>query len=48
MAAMLPMRFRFWPSDEEFISNYLLKKVKGKEFPYDGIHECDMYGEKPS
>lgn len=47
MAAMLPMGFRFLPSDEELISHYLLKKVKGEEFLWDGIRECDLYGEKP-
>jgi len=45
--AKLLVGFRFRPGDEELISNYLLKKVKGEEFPWDGIREYDMYGEKP-
>jgi hypothetical protein len=45
--AKLPVGFCFRHEDEELINNYLLKKVKGEEFPWDGIREYDMYGEKP-
>jgi hypothetical protein len=44
--AKLPVGFCFRHEDEELINNYLLKKVKGEEFPWDGIREYDMYGEK--
>jgi hypothetical protein len=47
MAVFLPVGFRFRPSDEELVRDYLLKKVKGEELPWDGIDECDLYGEKP-
>jgi hypothetical protein len=47
MAAFLPVGFRFRPSDEELVRDYLLKKVKGEELPWDGIGECDLYGGKP-
>jgi len=47
MAAFLPVGFRFRPSDEELVRDYLLKKVMGEELPWDGIGECDLYGEKP-
>jgi hypothetical protein len=47
MAPFLPVGFRFRPSDEELVRDYLLKKVKGEELPWDGIGECDLYGEKP-
>jgi len=43
---MLPVGFRFRPSDEELITNYLLNKVKGEPLPWDDILESDMYGEK--
>ncbi|XP_062173472.1 NAC domain-containing protein 41-like [Alnus glutinosa] len=45
--AMLPLGFRFMPTDEELISHYLVKKVKGEELSWDGIPDCDLYGEKP-
>lgn len=41
-----PVGFRFRPSDEEIIIGYLLKKVRGQELSWDGIHEFDLYGEK--
>ncbi|XP_062175739.1 NAC domain-containing protein 41-like [Alnus glutinosa] len=47
MHAMLPLGFRFMPTDEELISHYLVKKVKGEELSWDGIPDCDLYGEKP-
>jgi hypothetical protein len=47
MAAFLPAGFRFCPSDEELVRDYLLKKAMGEELPWDGIGECDLYGEKP-
>jgi hypothetical protein len=33
MAVFLPVGFRFRPSDEELVRDYLLKKVKGEELP---------------
>ncbi|XP_062173458.1 NAC domain-containing protein 41-like [Alnus glutinosa] len=47
MAVFLPAGFRFCPSDEELVRDYLLKKAMGEELPWDGIGECDLYGEKP-
>jgi hypothetical protein len=47
MATFLPAGFRFMPSDEELVRDYLLKKVMGEELPCDGIGECDLYGAKP-
>jgi hypothetical protein len=44
--AMLPVGFRFRPSDEELITNYLLNKVKGQPLNWDDIRESYMYGEK--
>jgi hypothetical protein len=38
-ATMLSMGFRFLSNDEEIVSHYLLKKVKGEELPWDGICE---------
>jgi hypothetical protein len=47
MHAILPLGFRFMPTDEELISHYLVKKVKGEELSWDGIPDYDLYGEKP-
>ncbi|XP_062173478.1 NAC domain-containing protein 41-like [Alnus glutinosa] len=47
MGAMLPLGFRFKPTDEELISHYLVNKVKGEQLSWDGIPDCDLYGEKP-
>jgi hypothetical protein len=44
---MMLVGFRFTPSDEELISNYLLKKVKTEKIPWDGIRVYDIYGENP-
>ncbi|GLT65501.1 hypothetical protein SLA2020_379310 [Shorea laevis] len=46
MTMMLPAGFRFQPTDEELISFYLLRKVRGEELGWDGIGESDIYGEK--
>ncbi|XP_062173473.1 NAC domain-containing protein 41-like [Alnus glutinosa] len=46
MDAMLLLGFQFIPTDEELISHYLGKKVKGEELSWDGIPDCDLYGEK--
>ncbi len=43
---LLPPGFRFRPFDEELIIQYLLKKVRGEELPWEGIHEFDIYGDK--
>lgn len=47
MGAMLPLGFRFKPTDEELISHYLVNKVKGEQLSWDGIPDCDLYCEKP-
>jgi hypothetical protein len=47
MGAMLPLGFRFKPTDEELISHYLVNRVKGEQLSWDGIPDCDLYGEKP-
>jgi hypothetical protein len=38
--------FRFRPYDNELITDYLLKKIKGEALPWEGIVECDIYGER--
>jgi hypothetical protein len=38
--------FRFRPYDDELITDYLLKKIKGEALPWEGIVECDIYGER--
>ena len=43
---MLPMGFRFRPYDDELITGYLLKKVKGEELSWHVIGELDLYDEK--
>jgi hypothetical protein len=43
---VLPLGFRFRPTDEELIFEYLLRKVRGEELPWDGIPEFDLYGDK--
>ncbi|KAK2634824.1 hypothetical protein Ddye_029616 [Dipteronia dyeriana] len=42
-----PLGFRFRPSDEELVKDYLLKKVRGQQFPWNGVQICDLYGDKP-
>jgi hypothetical protein len=37
--------FCFRPYDDELITDYLLKKIKGEALPWEGIVECDVYGE---
>ncbi|KAB1210872.1 NAC domain-containing protein 68 [Morella rubra] len=46
MQPAVPRGYRFRPTAEELITHYLLKKVRGEELPWGGIHECDLYGEK--
>ncbi|KAI9156777.1 hypothetical protein LWI28_012061 [Acer negundo] len=41
-----PLGFRFRPSDEELVKDYLLKKVRGQQLPCNGIQFCDLYGDK--
>jgi hypothetical protein len=43
---MMPVGFRFHPTDEELVGFYLLKKVRGEDLGWDGIGEFDIYGEK--
>jgi hypothetical protein len=43
---MIPLGFRFMPYNDELIIDYLLKKVKGEALPWEGIVECDIYGER--
>jgi hypothetical protein len=45
MQTMIP-GFRFRPYDDELITDYLLKKIKGEALPWEGIVECDTYGER--
>jgi hypothetical protein len=43
---MMPVGYRFQPTDDELVGFYLLKKVRGEELGWDGIGELDIYGEK--
>ena len=43
---MMPVGFRFQPTDEELVGFYLLKKVREEDLGWDGIGEFDVYGEK--
>jgi hypothetical protein len=43
---MMPVGFRFQPTDEELVGFYLLNKVRGEDMGWDGIREIDIYGEK--
>jgi hypothetical protein len=43
---MMPVGFRFRPTDEELVGFYLLNKVRGEDLGWDGIGEFDIYGEK--
>jgi hypothetical protein len=43
---MMPVGFRFQPTDEELVGFYLLNKVRGEDVGWDGIREIDVYGEK--
>jgi hypothetical protein len=38
--------FRFRPYNDELITDYLLKKIKGEALSWEGIIECDIYGER--
>jgi hypothetical protein len=42
---MMPVGFCFQPTDEELVSFYLLKRVRGEDLGWDGIGEFDIYGE---
>ncbi|XP_059432120.1 NAC domain-containing protein 41-like [Corylus avellana] len=42
---MMPVGFRFEPTDEELVGFYLLNKVRGEDLGWDGIGEFDIYGE---
>lgn len=39
----LPPGFRFYPTDEELLVQYLCKKVAGHDFPLQIIGEIDLY-----
>ncbi|GAV91200.1 NAM domain-containing protein, partial [Cephalotus follicularis] len=39
----LPPGFRFYPTDEELLVQYLCRKVAGQEFPLPIIAEIDLY-----
>ncbi|KAJ4835950.1 hypothetical protein Tsubulata_026176 [Turnera subulata] len=42
-----PPGFRFCPTDEQLIKDYLWKKVKGESIlSWEGIEECDVYGDQ--
>ena len=45
MQTMIP-GFRFRPYDDELITDYLLKKIKGEALPWEGFVECDIYDER--
>ncbi|CAN8237298.1 unnamed protein product [Cochlearia groenlandica] len=45
---LLPLGFRFHPTDEELISYYLKKKVLNKARQFDTIGEIDVYKHNPS
>lgn len=39
----LPPGFRFYPTDEELMVQYLCRKVAGHEFPLQIIGDVDLY-----
>ncbi|GAB2292531.1 hypothetical protein Dimus_026766 [Dionaea muscipula] len=43
----LPPGFRFHPTDEELVSYYLKRKIKGQEIELDIIPEVDLYKLEP-
>jgi hypothetical protein len=43
---VLPVGFRFQPTDEEPMSFYLSRKVRGEDLFWDGVGEFDIYGQK--
>ncbi|KAH6773357.1 hypothetical protein C2S51_011761, partial [Perilla frutescens var. frutescens] len=44
----IPMSFRFDPTDEELIREYLVPKVMGFPLPWNGIVEKELYGDNAS
>nr|XP_023925232.1 NAC domain-containing protein 2-like [Quercus suber] len=38
--------YRFDPTDEELVTNYLRKKNMGKPIPLNPVKDCDLYGKK--
>ncbi|KAK8622298.1 hypothetical protein V6N13_117220 [Hibiscus sabdariffa] len=46
---LMPVGFRFAPTDAELIENYLMKKVNNKHLPpNDNIHETNLYETEPA
>lgn len=39
----LPPGFRFYPTDEELMVQYLCRKVAGNDFPLQIIGDVDLY-----
>ncbi|KAH7548545.1 hypothetical protein JRO89_XS14G0160200 [Xanthoceras sorbifolium] len=46
MQVDFPPGFRFRPTDEELVKDYLLRMVRGLELPWNGIQFCELYGDK--
>ncbi|KAL5732445.1 hypothetical protein ACOSQ2_032137 [Xanthoceras sorbifolium] len=46
MQVDFPPGFRFSPTDEELVKDYLLRMVRGLELPWNGIQFCELYGDK--
>lgn len=44
---VIPTGYRFAPTDEELITQYLAEKVKGKPLPSNTIREVDIYQYTP-
>ncbi|XP_065619914.1 NAC domain-containing protein 41 [Quercus suber] len=38
--------YRFDPTDEELVTNYLRKRNMGKPIPLNPVKDCDLYGKK--
>ncbi|XVE62258.1 hypothetical protein DITRI_Ditri06bG0103800 [Diplodiscus trichospermus] len=43
----LPAGYRFFPSDDEMILDFLLNKIMGYELPLDIISQIDLYTSDP-
>ncbi|XP_057504073.1 NAC domain containing protein 52-like isoform X2 [Actinidia eriantha] len=47
MATVIPAGFKFRPTDQQLIHDYLFNKIVGKELPFEGIiFERDVYEEQ--